>query len=84
VLYFFVHRKYLYEFDPSLGLLLLKLSKLAWYLEKEKEAKSFIVEAKKILDVTHGSDSHFARQHIFPLIREISMCSKFQNEVSLR
>lgn len=64
--------------------MLLRLAKLSWYLEKEKEAKSFIVEAKKILDVTHGSDSPFARQHIFPLAREISMCSKFQNGLSLR
>lgn len=54
-----------------------------YFQEKEKEAKSYIVEAKKILDVTHGLNSPFARQHIFPLIREISMCCRFSNQLSI-
>jgi hypothetical protein len=75
-------RAYLYKTDPSLGLMLLKMAKLAWYLEKEKDAKSYLTEAKQILDITHGPDTAFARQHIYPLIREISLCSSFRDGLS--
>jgi len=73
----FITRAYLYEIHPTLGLILLKMAKLAWYLEKDEEAKAFLTEAKKILDLTHGSETPFAKQHIYPLLRQI-LCSKIQ------
>ena len=55
--------------------MLLKLAKLSWFMEKESEAKGFIVEAKEVIDVTHGPSSSFSLTEVFPLFKEITMYS---------
>lgn len=71
-------RRYLYEKHPTLGLSLLRMAKLSWFLEKEIEAKAFIAEAKAILDITHGPNSPFFLKNVVPLIREIALSTEFK------
>lgn len=73
-----VFRLYLYELNPTLGLLLLRMAKLSWFLEKDSEAKSYIAAAKTILDVTHGPNSPFFLKNVVPLIREIAISTEFK------
>jgi len=68
-------RKYFSANHPYLGIMLLKMAKLTWYLEKEVEAKAFITEAKNIIYITHGPSSSFSLTTVFPLLKEITMCS---------
>ena len=62
--------------NPFLGVALLKMAKLSWYMEKEEEAKCYISEAKRIIDITHGPSSPFALHEVFTLAKEISFYSK--------
>jgi hypothetical protein len=52
------------------------MAKLSWYLEKEEDAKSYISEAKRIIDITHGPSSALALHDVFPLAKEISRHAK--------
>jgi len=65
------YRQYLHPFHPFLGMALLKLAKLTWFLEKEAAAKTYLLEAKRIIDITHGPTSTFSIRQVLPLIKEI-------------
>jgi len=75
-------RRYMPEIWPGLGLALLRMAKLSWFMEKEAEAKTFIAEAKAILDITHGPNSRFFLQNVVPLIREIALCTEFKRAMN--
>jgi len=64
---------------PLLGITLLKLAKLSWFMEKEDLAKSYITESKQIIDITHGPGSGLALREVFALAQEIKSFSNHRH-----
>ena len=48
------YKKFYPEYDINTGLLYCKLGKLSYYMSEPFEARNFMDEAEKILEVTHG------------------------------
>ncbi|ODN02234.1 Histone-lysine N-methyltransferase SMYD3 [Orchesella cincta] len=82
LLYLVGVKRYMPENWPGRGLSLLRMAKLSWFMEKEAEAKTFIAEAKVILDISHGPNSRFFLQNVVPLIREIALCTEFRRAMN--
>ncbi|XP_059611388.1 histone-lysine N-methyltransferase SMYD3 isoform X2 [Phlebotomus argentipes] len=65
-------RKYNGDFNPLLGLLYMKLGKIELFLEHIKEARDYLLEASKILRVTHGENHSLYRIQLIPLLMQTS------------
>ncbi|XP_055700421.1 histone-lysine N-methyltransferase SMYD3 isoform X2 [Phlebotomus papatasi] len=65
-------RKYNGDFNPLYGLLCLKMGKIELYLEHVKEAREYLLEASKILRVTHGENHSLYKTQLIPLLMQTS------------
>ncbi|XP_055677315.1 histone-lysine N-methyltransferase SMYD3 isoform X2 [Lutzomyia longipalpis] len=63
-------RKYNGDFNPLLGLLYMKLGKIELYLEHIAVAREYLLEASKILRVTHGETHSLYAKQLIPLLEQ--------------
>lgn len=62
-------KKYCGEFNPLLGILYMKLGKIQLLCGYSKEGEYSLLEALKILQITHGTDSIFYKDELIPLLQ---------------
>lgn len=64
------YEKFAPQFDPNTGVMLLKMGKLALYLDKFDECKTHLDKAKKVLLMTHGSDHRVVTDTLESLMQQ--------------
>lgn len=68
-MYFYWRRKYFGDYNPYYGITVLKLGKIAQYINRIQDSQTFLKEAAAILMVTHGEKHPIVKEELLELIK---------------